>query len=198
MKLEVRSLPIAWSRKRDRLRFFGKKTILNVHETGFTIEGLVPEVWFPVFMRFIYRAVSDWSIRSIPFSRIRKCRVRNRRTIRWAICVLWSAVLATVLFYSSWKPSYVLFPILALNFGVSFWLTRLGFKDYVDLVYETKQSRRCALRLRFLKAGDKMLLFQEIGRHRLEVTAPALAIVAKNVTQRRTISFRRNNRGGKS
>ncbi len=194
MKLEVRSLPIAWSRKRDRLRFFGKKIVLNVHETGFTIEGLIPEVWFPVLMRFIYRAVSDWSIRSIPFSRIRKCKVRNRRTLRWTICVLWSAVFGAMLFYSSLKPSYVMFPILALNFGASYWLTRLGFKDYVDLEYETKQSRRCALRLRFLKAGDKLLLFQEIGRHRLDVTAPALAIVAKKVTQKRSISFRGNSK----
>ncbi len=198
MKLEVCSLPIGWSRKRDRLRFFGKKTILNVHETGFTIEGLVPEVWFPILMQYIYRAVSDWSIRSIPFSRIRKCKVRNRWTLRWTICVMWSTVGAIILIYVSQIPSYVSYPAFALNLGASYLLTRLALRDYVDLEYETKQSRRCALRIRFLKAGDKMLLFQEIGCHRLDVTAPALAVVAKKVTQRKMISFRGRNKGGEA
>ncbi len=196
MKLEVCSLPMGWSRKRDRLRFFGKKTILNVHETGFTIEGLIPEVWFPILMEYIFPAVSEWSMRSIPFSRIRKCKVRNRWTLRWTICVMWSAVVAILLFYFFQIPSYVSFPAFALNLGASYLLSRLGFKDYVDLEYETKQSRRCALRIRFLKAGDKMLLFQEIGRHRLDATSPALANVAKKVTQRRMLSFRGRNKGG--
>ena len=196
MKLEVCTLPIGWSRKRDRLRFFGKRTILNVHETGFTIEGLIPEVWFPILMQYIYRVVSDWSIRSIPFSRIRKCEVRNRWTLRWTICVMWSAVVALLLFYTFPQPWYVSFSALALNLGATYFLTRFGLKDYVDLEYETKQSRRCALRIRFLKAGDKMLLFHELGRHRLDATAPALAIVAKKVTQRRRISFRGRDKGG--
>ena len=194
MKLEVRSLRVPWSRKRDRLRFFGKKTILNVHETGLTVEGLVPEVWYPILMQFIYRVLCDWSIRSIPFSRIRSCIVRSRAKVRWGICMLWTACLAYMIFgiepllYST---------LLALNFVATYLLVRLVFKDYVHLEYETKGLRRCAIRIRFRKSRDQILLFQEFSRHQLDGTAPVLAKVAKDVTQRRRPSFF-GIRGGKA
>ena len=197
MKLEVRSLRVPWTRKRDRLRFFGKTTILNVHETGFTIEGLIPEVWFPILMRFIYRVVSDWSIRSIPFSRIRKCKVRDRRKLRWAICIVWTALLAYLLYGIANRP-YLYVSILAINCVVTFFLARLVFKNFVELEYETKDSRRCALRIRFRRASDEMLLFQEISHHRLDVTAPTLADVARKRTQHKGISFLGRNKGVES
>ena len=192
MKLEVRSLRVPWSRKRDRLRFFGKKTILNVHETGFTIEGLIPEVWFPILMRLIFRLVSDWSMRSIPFSRIRTCKVRSRKGLRLVVSLVVLGLVALI-FKDTWNQPYIYYCVLAASFGLTFWLSSRLFKDCVDLEYETKESRRCLVRIRFRNIRDQMLMFQELSRHRLDVTAPDLAKVAQSITQRRSLfSFRRN------
>ncbi len=196
MKLEVRSLRVPRSRKRDRLRFFGKKTILNVHETGVTIEGLIPDVWYPILMRFIYRTVSDWSIRTIPFSRVRACVVRSRWELRSIISIATTTGLGLLLMSLLNRPLiYVAF--LVVNFAVVFLMTRLIFKEVVDLEYETKNARRCALRIRFSKPADQLLLFQELSRHRLDVAAPELAKVAKNVTQRRSFFPWNRTHGGK-
>ena len=187
MKLPIRSLRVPYSRKRDRLRFFGKTTVLNVHETGITVEGLMPTVWYPLFMRFLYRALSDWTIRTIPFAQIRKCKIVSQKRKRIILSLIWAIFLVYI--FSELRSNPVLFFSLIAGFGIPVFLfIRMILRDSVHLEFETKNKRLCAFRIRFPKKGDAQLLFEELKKHRLEVTAPTLAKVAHDATQKRSLS----------
>ncbi len=196
MKLPIRSLRVPRSRKREQLQFFGKESMLNVQETGLIVEGLIPEIWFPFLMPVIYRAVSEWTMRTIPFSRIRSCRVISRTPIRTIFGVAWCIFFANItLILLVFPPLYL--GLVALNIVGTYFFLRWFFKDCVDIEFATQSENRCAVRIRFTKASDQLLLFQELSRHRLEVAAPELAKVAKDVIQTKSMvaTFLRSWRG---
>lgn len=194
MKLPVRSMRVPMSWRRERLRFYGRSTVLNLHETGITIEGMVPDVDYPVFMRVLWRAVSNWTIRTIPFSRINRCQLVRRNRLRLAILIatiLLSSYLLTWLWDQWWIFSALILAIGAIQYFFLRWL----LKNCIDIEYSTTGSKPVALRLRFLSSEDEQYWFSELSRHRLESAAPKLALVAKSITTRRSIWQRMFRRG---
>jgi hypothetical protein len=182
MRLVVRSIPVSWSRKRDRLQFFGRNTVLQIHETGFTVEGFVPDVWFPLIMTYIYRTVSEWTMRSIPFSRIQNCKVVSRAFLRFMIAVpLFVFFSLGSLWLSSSQPILAA-ALLICGAGVSYLVLKRALNDYVLIEFIQSNGRTCAIRFRFKKSGHSLQLFEEISRHRLQTSNPALAKLADNVT----------------
>jgi hypothetical protein len=185
MRLVVQSIPVSWKKYRDRLQFFGRTTVLQIHETGFTVEGFVPDVWFPLIMRFIYRTVSEWTMRSIPFSRIQNCEVVSRAFIRFMIAFplfVFFSVVGLWLWSSQPLLSVVLF---ICGTGVSYLVLKRALNDYVLIEFVQANGRPCAIRFRFKKSGHSLLLFEEISRHRLQSSAPALARLADKVTSKK-------------
>jgi hypothetical protein len=186
MKLPIRSLRVPFSFQRDRLRFYGKSTVLNLHEIGITIEGMVPDVYYPVLMPILWRAVSNWTIRTIPFSRIIKCQARGHE--RLGLLLLTFTVLLSisliVLMWNLWWLCLMLITAL----GVLYYLVvRRVLKRSIEIEYLTYNSKACAIRLRFRSIEDEQRWFEELSRHRLENTAPTLAQAARSVTSRRSL-----------
>ncbi len=186
MKLEVYSMPVRWSTKYDRMQFFGSRTVVQVHETGLTVEGLVPEVWFPILIRVIYRALSEWSMRTIPFSVISKCYIAHRGRYRLAWTIL--AAVGTLWLLSSilMSETIVAISILAISTTIVWLVSALVVRDYVHIEYRQPNGRNCAMRFRLRKSKDLQRLFQEIDRHRLHQSAPVLAEVADRLTNKRS------------
>ena len=197
MRLEVYSLPVRWNSKYDRLQFFGSRTVLQVHETGLTVEGLIPEVRFPILIRVIYRALSEWSLRTIPFSVISKCYIARRGQYR----VFWTAMSAfgTLALTRSilWSEPMIAVVILAVVTIVTWLVSALVVRDYVHIEYRQPNGRSCAMRFRLRKSKDLQRLFQEIDRHRLHQSAPVLAKVADRLTNKRSW-WQIRQRGGSS
>lgn len=194
MKLPVRSLRVPFSRRRKRLRFYGRSTVLNLHETGITIEGMVPDVYYPLFMDLLWRAVSNWTIRTIPFSRINKCQLKHRERLRTLLLIA-TIALSAYLFKSMWEVWWLSLSLILAIAGIQFLLLRWLLKNCIDIEYSDNSSKPVALRLRFLGRGDEQRWFAELSRHRLESAAPKLAQVAKKESSRRSI-WRRLIRGG--
>lgn len=183
MKLMIRSVRVPRSKKHERLLFYGRNIQLNIHETGLTIEGLMPNVWYPIFMRFLYAALSDWTIRTIPFSTILQCKVVSNSKVAYLLTLM--LLLVELITFRLMQVEWVTVLIVVITSNLVFFaMVRFLLYDYVQLDFRTQGNQRSVFRMRFPRAHQQLQLFEELRRHRLEVAAPTLAKVATEVTEK--------------
>jgi hypothetical protein len=70
---------------RRQLRFVGRQNTIHLQETALVIEGHLLRFRLPVVDRFVQRAFCEWSMVTVPYSRI----VRHTYHSRLIVKVLW-------------------------------------------------------------------------------------------------------------
>ena len=99
--------------------------------------------------------------------------------------------------YWIWSSTPIVAALIFLcGIGVSYVIFKRALNDYVLIEFVQPNGRICAMRFRFKKSGHSLQLFEEIRRHRLQSSAPALAHLADQVTKRRRGLLDRLRRGG--
>ena len=151
------------------LRFAGRRNTIHLQETALVVEGEILRFHYLGIERLIARALSEWTMVTVPYSRIASVRYRSQITLRIAIVAI-TAALATLAMRLPWTaPSewtafdavadaLVLVPVIVLA-GLVWW----GVRSSYALVFRSKDGTRIRLCFR-IRSKVQRLAFDTVLR----------------------------------
>jgi len=144
------------------LRFAGRRNTIHLQEIALVVEGEVLRFHYLGIERLIGRALSEWTMVTVPYSRIASVRYRSHLGLRIAI-VIAAAALSTLAMRLPWTvPSewtkldavgdvLVAVPVVALA-GLVWW----GIRSSYALVFRSKDGTRIRLCFRVRSRAHRL------------------------------------------
>jgi hypothetical protein len=151
------------------LRFAGRRNTIHLQETALVVEGEILRFHYLGIERLIARALSEWTMVTVPYSRIRSVWYRSNRWLRLVIIVV-AATLSIFAMRLPWTPpsewtaldavsdALVLVPVLVLA-GLVWWGVRASYV----LVFRSKDGTRVRLCFR-IRSKVQRLAFESVLR----------------------------------
>jgi hypothetical protein len=144
------------------LRFAGRRNTIHLQETALVVEGEIFRFHYLGLERLFGRALSEWTMVTIPYSRIASAQYRKHLGLRIGI-VLIGAALATLGMQTPWTPraewttwhavadTLLLVPVVVLA-GLIWWLIRASY----ILVFRSKDGTRIRLSFRIRSKAQRL------------------------------------------
>src|SRR5262249_48435011 len=135
---------------RKGLAFVGRQNTIHLQETALVIEGHLLRFKLPIVDRFIQRAFCEWSMVTVPYSRILRHTYRRYLIVK-VLCWLFVAALAPLLGYAHLVLRVDLYSVMMpglLLFLVGL-LFHLLFRPRHFLVFRGADGKRYVVCFRF-------------------------------------------------
>jgi len=144
------------------LRFAGRRNTIHLQETALVVEGEILRFHYLGLERLFARALSEWTMVTIPYSRIESAQYRKHVALRMVIVVI-AAVLAILAMRLPWTPradwtaldaiadALLLVPVVVLA-GLIWWMIRASYL----LVFRSKEGRRIRLSFRVRSRAQRL------------------------------------------
>jgi hypothetical protein len=144
------------------LRFAGRRNTIHLQETALIVEGEILRFHYLGLERLFGRALSEWTMVTVPYSRIASVRYRKLIGLRVAI-VLAATMLAILAMRLPWTPreewttldavadTLVLIPVVVLA-GLVWWLIRASYL----FVFRSKDGTRIRLGFRIRSKAQRL------------------------------------------
>jgi hypothetical protein len=144
------------------LRFAGRRNTIHLQETALVVEGEIFRFHYLGLERLFARALSEWTMVTIPYSRIASAKYRRHLALRVGIVVI-GAALATLGMQTPWTPraewttwdavadALILVPVVVLA-GLIWWLIRASYL----LVFRSKDGARIRLGFRIRSKAQRL------------------------------------------
>jgi hypothetical protein len=144
------------------LRFAGRRNTIHLQETALVVEGEILRFHYLGLERLIGRALSEWTMVTMPYSRIESVQYRKRIGLRIAIVVI-AAALSVLAMRLPWTPraewttldaiadTLVLVPVVVLA-AMVWWLIRASYL----LVFRSKDGTRVRLSFRVRSKAQRL------------------------------------------
>jgi hypothetical protein len=154
------------------LRFAGRRNTIHLQETALVVEGEILRFHYLGLERLIGRALSEWTMVTIPYSRIESVQYRKQIVLRIAIVVI-AAALAILGMRLPWTPraewaamdavadGLLLIPVVVLA-GLIWWLIRASYL----LVFRSKDGTRIRLCFRVRSKAQRLAFDAAVRSYR--------------------------------
>jgi hypothetical protein len=154
------------------LRFAGRRNTIHLQETALVVEGEILRFHYLGLERLIARALSEWTMVTLPYSRIASVRYRSHLGLRLAI-LLAAAALSTLAMRLPWTPSgewtsldmvadaLVAVPVVVLA-GLIWW----GIRSSYALVFRSKDGARIRLCFVIRSKAQRLAFDTVLGSYR--------------------------------
>jgi hypothetical protein len=166
------------------LRFAGRRNTIHLQETALVVEGEILRFHYLGLERLFARALSEWTMVTIPYSRIESVQYRKRVALRIAIVVI-AAALAILGMRLPWTTpdkwtmldaiadALLLVPVVVLA-GLIWWLIRASYL----LVFRSKDGTRIRLSFRVRSKAQRLAFDTALQSYREASRAHTRAEVA--------------------
>jgi hypothetical protein len=171
-----------WASFRGLLVFIGRRNTLHLQETALVIEGDLLRFHLPIIDRFVRRVFCEWSMVTVPYSRIvrhKHCAYRSVKVLWWLFVAVAGAFLGLAAALSPHKEYGALAGLLAalLLVGV---LLHLLFRQRHVLVFRGADGKRRLVCFRFTARPQRTKFLKLLKANLDAVRAlPASAAPAK-------------------
>jgi hypothetical protein len=148
---ELRFTYPVWSAFRGLVVFIGRRNTIQLQETALVIEGDLLRFQLPIIDRFVRRVFCEWSLITVPYSRIvrhRHCTYRAVKVAWWLIAALVAASLALLNALSPHKE-YGALALLLLCLALVGVLVQLLFRQRHLLAFRAADGKRRLVCFRF-------------------------------------------------
>ena len=148
-----------WASFRGLVVFVGRRNTIHLQETALVIEGDLLRFQLPIIDRFVRRVFCEWTMVTVPYSRIvrhRYCRYRTVKVLWWLLVAGAAALL--LVFAAQARQDYWAFAVIVLVLGVLGLLLHLVFRPRHVLTFRGADGKRRLVCFRFT-AGERRQKF---------------------------------------
>jgi hypothetical protein len=181
---ELRFIYPVWASFRGLVVFVGRSSTIHLQETALVIEGDLLRFQLPILDRFVRRVFCEWSMMTVPYSRIvrhKYCTYRTAKVLWWLFVAVAGGFLTIILTREAHKEYFALAAFLPALFVLGL-LLHFVLRPRHVLSFRGADGKRRLVCFRF-SSRQQRKKFMSLLKANLDtvraLTAPAPAAPAK-------------------
>jgi hypothetical protein len=184
---ELRFTYPVWASFRGLVVFVGRRNTIHLQETALVIEGDLLRFQLPIIDRFVRRVFCEWSMMTVPYSRIvrhKYCTYRTAKVLWWLVVTAAGAFLTFVLTPLAREEYFALAALLVALFVLGL-LMHFVLRPRHVLTYRGADGKCRLVCFRFASRQQRTKFMGRLKANLDAVralTAPAVAVPAKAST----------------